>query len=69
MDIHESMTDILNSEEILGDLFYKGFLTRHPKLKVYFEGVNMQAQAAMLTTALVVIERSPSFTTQIGPRN
>ncbi len=57
MDIHASMTSVLESEDILGDLFYKTFLSRHPDVQQYFEGVNMTSQAVLLTTALVIIER------------
>lgn len=57
MDIEESVTQLLESEEILGDLFYNTFLKRYPDVQRYFQDVNMAAQAALLTAALVIVER------------
>jgi len=57
MDIHESMHRILQQKDTLADLFYLVFLERYPEVRRHFEGVDMQGQAALLTMALMVMER------------
>ena len=58
MDIHHSISLILDSEEVIvGNAFYDVFLTRYPQVQKYFEGVNMQQQAVLLTIAMMVIEQ------------
>ena len=64
MDIQESINRILDSEAVLGDMFYNTFLNRYPQVKQYFEGVNLQRQAVMLMMALLVVEQ---FETQKYP--
>lgn len=56
MDISESMGKILQSEDFLGGRFYDRFFTECPHLKMYFEGVDMTRQSAMLTSAIVLVE-------------
>jgi hemoglobin-like flavoprotein len=60
MNIHQSIKRILDSKEVLGDLFYSVFLNRYPEIQQYFEGVNMKRQAVLLTTALVLVEQNYS---------
>ena len=55
MDIDQSLERILSSQESLGELFYETFLTRYPEVKKYFEGINLERQAVLLTMAAVVI--------------
>lgn len=57
MDIHESINRILDSDAVLGDMFYDTFLNRYPQVQKYFEGVNLQRQAVMLMMALLVVEQ------------
>ena len=57
MNIHESLEHILNSESVLGDLFYDTFLTNYPQVQPYFEKVNLQRQAVILMMALMVVEQ------------
>lgn len=55
MEINQSLEQVLSSQESLGDLFYDKFLTQYPEVKKYFEGINLDRQAVLLTMALVVI--------------
>ena len=57
MNIEQSMSRILDSQQSLGDAFYDVFLNRHPEVQQYFADTNMKRQAALLTTALILIER------------
>jgi hemoglobin-like flavoprotein len=57
MDIQQSMNRILEQKETLADLFYLVFLERYPELRPHFERVNMKGQVALLTMALMVMER------------
>ena len=61
MDIHQSIDEVLDSEDILGQLFYEIFLTRYPDLQQYFAGVNMQHQAVVLAMALLMIEQYDTY--------
>lgn len=58
MDIHESVDRILDADVVLGDRFYEVFFSRHPEISQYFEGVNLQRQAVMVTMAMLVIEQN-----------
>ncbi|MGB7345709.1 MAG: globin domain-containing protein [Pirellulaceae bacterium] len=56
MNISDSVTKILESEDLLGGQFYDRFFTECPHLKIYFKGVDMSRQSAMLTSAIVLVE-------------
>lgn len=56
MTIGESIRVILNREEIVTDLFYDIFLDRHPEVREFFVGVNLNQQAAVLRMSLLLIE-------------
>lgn len=57
MDIHESVSRILESEAVFGDAFYGVFLNRFPEVQQYFAKVNMQRQAVLLTMAMLIVEQ------------
>jgi hemoglobin-like flavoprotein len=57
MDIQQSIQRILEQKDTLADLFYLVFLEQYPEVRERFQGVNMKAQVALLTMALMVIER------------
>ncbi len=57
MNIAESLDRVLNSKQIIGESFYQLFFERHPEVKPFFEGVNLQRQAVLVTMALIVIEQ------------
>ncbi len=57
MNIQESMSRIIDHEDIFGKAFYRVFLERFPEVQQYFEHVNIMAQAALLTAALILVER------------
>jgi hemoglobin-like flavoprotein len=61
MDIHESIDQVLESDDILGQTFYDIFLTRYPELQRHFAGVNMQHQAVVLAMALLMIEQYDTY--------
>ncbi|QDT09735.1 globin domain-containing protein [Planctomycetes bacterium K23_9] len=56
MNITESVGKILESEHLLGGKFYDRFFVECPHLKQYFDGVDMDRQSAMLTSAIVLVE-------------
>lgn len=56
MQIGESIQQILGREEIVTDLFYDIFLDRHPEVRDYFIGVNLDHQAAVLRMSLLLVE-------------
>ena len=56
MDITGSVQTILGRKEIVIRRFYDLFLNRHPEAQPYFEGVNLEHQATLLTMALIMIE-------------
>ncbi len=56
MNIQQSMNHILDSDELLGDTFYTVFFQRCPEVQEFFADTNMQRQAALLTTALILVE-------------
>jgi hemoglobin-like flavoprotein len=57
MDIQAIVAKILQRGEVLADLFYTNLLNRHPEVRPYFEGVNLQRQAVLLTVALKSVEQ------------
>lgn len=56
MDITDSVTEILKSNDLVGGQFYERFFNECPHLKSYFEGVDMKRQSALLTSAIVLVE-------------
>jgi len=56
MNISESIDAILASDEVIGEQFYRVFLELYPEVQEHFHGVNMMRQAALLTTALIIVE-------------
>jgi hemoglobin-like flavoprotein len=56
VDIAESIQQILSREEVVTDLFYDIFLDRHPEVREYFIGVNLNHQAAVLRMMLLLVE-------------
>ncbi len=63
MDIQASLNEILKSKDEFGRLFYEHFLETYPEVQHHFARINMQRQAVMLTTALMVVERFYSNST------
>lgn len=56
MDIHESIDQILASDDVLGTAFYEAFL-QYPEVQKFFDGVNLKRQSVLLTMALLVVEQ------------
>ena len=56
MNISESVEAILSSEQLVGGQFYDRFFVECPHLRKYFDGVDMDRQSALLTSAIVLIE-------------
>ena len=56
MNIEESVQKILGSENLLSGNFYARFFQECPHLKKFFDGVDMDRQSSMLTSALVLVE-------------
>jgi hemoglobin-like flavoprotein len=52
-----SLHRILGNQTSLAELFYCGFLDQYPEVRQHFQGVDLKYQAALLTMALLVIER------------
>ena len=57
MDIHESLNEILHSRDGFGKMFYEHLLEANPELQDIFARVNMNRQAVVLATALMIVER------------
>ena len=57
MNIHDSLHQILASKKIFGEYFYETFFQQCPAAKQYFQGVNLERQAVLLTMALLVIDQ------------
>lgn len=60
MDIEESLEQIFASTDLFGESFYELFLTAYPDVQKYFEGIDMNRQAVMLTMALTLVEQYAS---------
>lgn len=60
MNIQESLQQILASKKIFGQQFYEVFFAKCPEATRFFEDVNIDRQAVLLTMALVVIEKQYS---------
>ena len=72
MDIRESAEHVLASKKVFGEIFYEEFFRRSPDAIAYFEGVDMERQAVMLTMAVPAIAhhtRSGSTATEKYFRN
>lgn len=61
MDIHQSIDEILESHEVLGEVFYRIFWQRCPEVQKYFAGVDMQRQAGVLSVALLLVEQFDTY--------
>ncbi len=61
MDIHQSIDEVLDSEEILGQTFYEIFLAKHPDVPQHFVNVNVGRQAARLAMALLLVEQYDTY--------
>lgn len=57
MEIHESIQQIVQAKDELGEMFYEHFLTNYPEVKQHFEKVDLKRQNNLLVTALMIIER------------
>lgn len=56
MDIAGSVQTILSRKDVAIRRFYDLFLNRHPEARPYFDGVNLEHQATLLTMALIMVE-------------
>jgi len=52
VDPAESLQHILQSKRIFGELFYEVLFRRFPKIRLHFDGVDMERQALVVTMAL-----------------
>ena len=60
MNIEESLGQVLNSQKVIGELFYEAFFGKNPQVKQFFGDVNLRRQSLLLTMALMVVERQYS---------
>ncbi len=61
MDIHQSIDWLLESDEIVGQVFYRIFFERYPEVQRYFEGVRIERQAVVLSIALLLVEQYETY--------
>lgn len=57
MDIGNSVSLVLASQDIFGKAFYAEFFRRSPEATAHFAGLDMERQALSLTMALPLIEQ------------
>ncbi len=57
MEIRDSIDAVLDSKEDLGKVFYDTFINQYPEVQEYFADTDMKRQSALLTTALIIVER------------
>ncbi len=57
MDIGESVSLVLASQDSFGNAFYAEFFRRSPEARAHFVGLDMERQALSLTMALPLIEQ------------
>jgi hemoglobin-like flavoprotein len=57
MTIQDSLRRVLEDRDGVAAVFYELFFERHPEAKPFFEGVNLEHQAVLLTMSLMVVER------------
>jgi len=57
MDICDSVHQVLKQKESFADVFYLVFLENYPEVRQHFTHVNFKHQNALLTMALMVMER------------
>jgi hemoglobin-like flavoprotein len=57
MDISESVREVMNSKELVGEAFYDHFFQRYPEMQQFFEKSDMRRQTLVLTMALMLVER------------
>lgn len=56
MTIFQSVEELLRHKQIVVELFYDRFLNRYPEVRPYFQEVNLEHQATLLTMALIAVE-------------
>jgi len=56
MNIKQSVGRLLAQKKTIMRLFYDSFLTEFPEVRRHFSGVDLDEQAVVLTTALLVVE-------------
>jgi len=77
MNLSESLHRILQQDQTMADLFYLVFLERYPEVRHYFIKVDLQRQAVLLTSILMVLERhhvhaypaTTSFLQELGAKH
>lgn len=52
MNLEASLKKVMESEDQFGDLFYQTFFERYPEARQYFDGVDMERQALVLTMSI-----------------
>ena len=57
MDIADSLNQLLESDELIGEMFYSVFLASCPQVQEHFAQVDMRRQAVILTMSLIVVEQ------------
>jgi hemoglobin-like flavoprotein len=60
VDIHASLSKVLQARDEVGRMFYDHFLSQYPAVQQYFRGVDLKRQSVLLTTAVMIIERHSS---------
>ncbi|QDU92864.1 globin domain-containing protein [Lignipirellula cremea] len=55
MQVSTSLAAVLDSQTLLGELFYKQLFEDYPELRRYFSEIDMPRQRMMLTMALTII--------------
>jgi hemoglobin-like flavoprotein len=57
MELAESLSRVLCARQLLGDAFYHRLFAQVPEVQQFFEGIDMQRQAMLVTMALTVIQQ------------
>ena len=57
MDIAESLEKVYSSTSLLGTNFYERFFAECPEAKKFFQDVDMDRQAVVVTMALTLVEQ------------
>ena len=65
MDISESLEKIYSASDLIGKKFYKQFFADCPEAVPFFDGLDMERQAVVVTMALTLVERH--FVTPFEP--
>jgi hemoglobin-like flavoprotein len=61
MDIHDSVHQVLEQKDSFATVFYSVFFENHSEARQHFTQVNFKHQNALLTMALLVMERHYRF--------